>query len=144
MSPHLNRALEKRYPELFKEKSWPADQSAMALGCQCPDHWFQPLAELFGNLTQEMHQPITVPYEELTPHGEPQKTFSFLPPKIILTSVEEKYGSLKITYREDFEDIPETIWVKLNLKKFYSAMNSYYRKISEMITLATPQFGPAR
>lgn len=140
MSPHLETILQTRYPELFTEASWPkTSYSAMALGCQCPDHWFEGLNLLFQNLTQEMHRPLLVPFDRLE---TPSETFAFLPPRIILTSVKEKYGSLRIDYREDFADIPESLWQGLKLEKFYCALKSYSRRIQEMIDLADGQFGP--
>lgn len=79
MNKELQQRLFDRYPEIFKDRALPEQQSCMARGIECGDGWYHLLDQLCAwlqNLTDE--------------EGCPQ---------VVARQVKSKFGGLRFYYR---------------------------------------------
>lgn len=147
MSPDLEKQISEKYQKLFANKNRPPTESLMCFGCECGDGWCKILDYLFGYITDLMESKISVDYtREYKDQHRNKKDFyekycfyKFLPPQIVLDQVKEKYGTLRVYYHTNFDDIPEDIWSILDLKEFYKKMDEYNAKIDHAIEYAEYQ-----
>lgn len=147
MNTELENKLATKYPKLFRSKDLPATQSLMCFGCECGDGWYKILDYLFGYLTDLMERKLVVDYVKTYKDQHRDKkdfyekycSYKFLPPQITLDQVKEKYGTLRVYYHTNFEDISDEVWANLDLEKFYSAMKKYDEQIDNAIAYAEYQ-----
>lgn len=147
MTEELNLNLYNKYPKILTECGGDPRKTAMCFWMQCGDGWYKILDHLFGYLTDLMERKLVVDYiKEYKDMHRDKKDFyekycsyKFLPPQIIINTVKEKYGTLRVYYHTDFEDIPEEIWAVLDLKDFYKKMDEYNDRIDHAIEYAEYQ-----
>lgn len=147
MTKELEDKLIEKYPKLFMNRNAPPTASLMCFGCECGDGWYRLLDHLFGYLTSIMTHPLELDYvdEYKNKHRQDKDyyskycTYEVLPPQIILDQVKEKYGTLRVYYHTDMDDIPEDVWGILNLKNFYAEMEKYNQRIDAAIDYAEYQ-----
>jgi hypothetical protein len=146
MTKELEDKLIEKYPKLFMNRNAPPTASLMCFGCECGDGWYRLLDHLFGYLTSIMTHPLALDYvdEYKNKHRQDKDyyskycTYEVLPPQI-LDQVKEKYGTLRVYYHTDMDDIPEDVWGILNLKEFYAEMEKYNHRIDAAIDYAEYQ-----
>ena len=90
MTPELQEALYKDFPDLFREKDLPMTQTCMCWGCEVGDGWEPILRKVCEDLTA-----LDLPH-------------------LRLTQVKEKYGTLTI-YVNDYQDEVEDILGKAEI-----------------------------
>ena len=147
MNTELENQLTQKYPKLFKNKSLPPTQTLICFGCECGDGWYKILDHLFGYLTDLMERKLVVDYlkEYKDQHRGKEDfytkycSYKFLPPQIILDQVKEKYGTLRVYYQTDLDEVPENVWANLDLNDFYKKMKEYNDKIDNAIDFAEYQ-----
>ena len=145
MKPELEKILVEKYPTLLKEYGGDPMQTCMAWGIECGDGWFKIIDHLFSYLTNLMETPLNIPYTEEyrakhkadKDYYEKHYNYKFMPPKIVLSQIKEKWGTLTVYYNVILEeDIPEDIWVTLNLEEYYKRYKKYTDKIDFAIDYA--------
>ena len=147
MTEELNLKLYNKYPKILTDCGGDPRKTAMFFWMQCGDGWYKILDHLFGYLTDLMERKLVVDYtKEYKDQHRDKKDFyekycsyKFLPPQIIITTVKEKYGTLRCYHHTDFEDIPEDIWAVLDLKDFYKKMDEHNERIHHAIEYAEYQ-----
>ena len=147
MSPELEKILVEKYPTLLREYGGDPMQTCMAFGIETNgDGWFKIIDDLFGYLTNLMNTPLHIPYtDEYKEKHKGEKdyydkhySYKYMPPKIVLAQVKEKWGTLTVYHNcMDDQDIPDDIWVNLNLEEFYKKLNRYNDKIDFAIDYAS-------
>lgn len=80
MSPELTKQLYDKFPDLFKEKDLPPEQSNMCWGFECNDGWYNIIYTLCCLI--EVHQ-------------KSQKS-DYTP--VVVQQVKEKFGTLRFYY----------------------------------------------
>lgn len=147
MNQNLEKQLVEKYPKLFKDRNRPPTETLICFGLECSDGWFKILDHLFGYLTNlmetEMHIPYTPEYRAKY-KGDPEyykkhSSYILTPPQIILSQVKEKYGTLRVYFYTDIDDIPEDIWAILDLTEYYARIKRYNDKIDFAIDYAEYQ-----
>lgn len=147
MNQELEKKIAEKYPKLFANKNLSPRQTLICFGCECGDGWYKILDHLFGYIASLMKARLAVDYvKEYKDQHRDKKDFyekycsyKFLPPQVVLDQVKEKYGTLRVYYHTDFEDIPEDIWAILDLKDFYKKMDEYNDRINHAIEYAEYQ-----
>lgn len=54
MSPHLEKKLLEKFPELYRRYYWGVMQSPMGWGFECPDEWYDSICLLSRKITDYM------------------------------------------------------------------------------------------
>lgn len=80
MSPELTKQLYDKFPDLFKEKDLPPEQSNMYWGFQCSDGWYNIIFTLCSLI--QIHQ------KSQKPDYKP----------VVVQQVKEKFGTLRFYY----------------------------------------------
>jgi hypothetical protein len=80
MSPELTKQLYDKFPDLFKEKDLPPEQSNMCWGFECSDGWYYIIYTLCSLI--QIHQ------KSQTPDYKP----------VVVQQVKEKFGTLRFYY----------------------------------------------
>lgn len=80
MSPELTKQLYDKFPDLFKEKDLPPEQSNMCWGFECSDGWYNIIFTLCSLI--QIHQ------KSQTPDYKP----------VVVQQVKEKFGTLRFYY----------------------------------------------
>ena len=80
MSPELTKQLYDKFPDLFKEKDLPPEQSNMCWGFECSDGWY--------NIIDTLCSLIQIHQKSQTPDYEP----------VVVQQVKEKFGTLRFYY----------------------------------------------
>jgi hypothetical protein len=80
MSPELTKQLYDKFPDLFKEKDLPPEQSNMCWGFECSDGWYNIIFTLCSLI--QIHQ-------------KSQKS-DYKP--VVVQQVKEKFGTLRFYY----------------------------------------------
>lgn len=80
MSPELTKQLYDKFPDLFKEKDLPPEQSNMYWGFECSDGWYNIIFTLCSLI--QIHQ------KSQTPDYKP----------VVVQQVKEKFGTLRFYY----------------------------------------------
>ena len=88
-----------KYPEIFKEKDLPMEQTCMCWGLEVPDSWLPVIDELCDAITHSR-------YIVSGPSGK----VNF--PQVVATQVKEKYGDLRFYFRLEYDckDVPRHIY----------------------------------
>lgn len=149
MNDELEIKLVKKYPKIFRNYKGDPKSTCMAFGIECCDGWYKILDDLFGYLSDLMHRELVVNYtKEYQEKYKDDKNFykkyysyRFLPPQIVLDQVKEKFGTLRVYYSTEFQDIPDNEWTNLDLADFYKKMDKYSDKIDNAIDYAEYQSG---
>jgi hypothetical protein len=82
MKRELQKQLFDNYPDLFKEKDLPPDQSNMCFGFECDDGWY----DLINTLCH------------LIKHYDKQQTNKSDYKPVVVQQVKEKFGGLRFYY----------------------------------------------
>jgi len=80
MSPELTKQLYDKFPDLFKEKDLPPEQSNMCWGFECSDGWYNIIFTLCSLI--QIHQ------KSQKPDYKP----------VVVQQVKEKFGTLRFYY----------------------------------------------
>ena len=80
MSPELTKQLYDKFPDLFKEKDLPPEQSNMCWGFECSDGWYNIIFTLCSLI--QIHQ------KSQNPDYKP----------VVVQQVKEKFGTLRFYY----------------------------------------------
>lgn len=80
MSPELTKQLYDNFPDLFKEKDLPPEQSNMCWGFECSDGWYNIIFTLCSLI--QIHQ------KSQKPNYKP----------VVVQQVKEKFGTLRFYY----------------------------------------------
>lgn len=80
MSPELTKQLYDKFPDLFKEKDLPPEQSNMCWGFECSDGWY--------NIIYTLCSLIQIHQKSQTPDYKP----------VVVQQVKEKFGTLRFYY----------------------------------------------
>ena len=80
MSPELTKQLYDNFPDLFKEKDLPPEQSNMCWGFECSDGWYNIIFTLCSLI--QIHQ------KSQKPDYKP----------VVVQQVKEKFGTLRFYY----------------------------------------------
>jgi hypothetical protein len=80
MSPELTKQLYDKFPDLFKEKDLPPEQTCMCWGFECSDGWYNIIYTLCSLI--QSHQ------KSQKPDYEP----------VVVQQVKEKFGTLRFYY----------------------------------------------
>jgi hypothetical protein len=80
MSPEPTKQLYDKFPDLFKEKDLPPEQSNMCWGFECSDGWY--------NIIYTLCSLIQIHQKSQKPDYEP----------VVVQQVKEKFGTLRFYY----------------------------------------------
>jgi hypothetical protein len=108
MKEELELCLAARYPELFAGRGRDPKVSLMCFGCECGDGWFGILDNLFGfmaDVRQNRLRLLSVKRELVTPENDGYIDFSC--PQVVLDQVKEKYGTLRVYWHFNHDEIEE-------------------------------------
>lgn len=142
MNPTLEKRLYDKYPLLFKEHDKPMNETAMCWGCQCSDGWF--------DIIDAMCEALTHTYTTSAPiNPDDGKRLGIKPsdyngqyyvdieaPKIILTTVKEKFGTLRVYHRLEYTDVIKELVASKNNPKVEDAMERYSNYFDGIIHFA--------
>jgi hypothetical protein len=149
MTDELEMTLVAKYPKLFKNYKGDPMATCMAWGMECCDGWYKILDHLFGYLTDTMERKFAIEYtQEYQDKHKNNKDFytnfcshKILPPQIVLDQVKEKYGTLRVYYSLNTEEIPEELWAILDHQDYNKKIERYYNVIDNAIDYAEYQSG---
>jgi hypothetical protein len=106
MKPELEIQLVSKYPDFFRDRSKSPKESLMCFGCECGDGWFGILDNLLGYMADVRENRLRIldlKPDLVTP--ENGGCIDFRCPQVILSQVKEKYGTLRVYWHFDSEEI---------------------------------------
>jgi hypothetical protein len=125
-------AIFARYPEIFRERSLPMNQTCMCWGLEVPDSWL-PVIDL---LCHSVESGLWAGVSQKTPDG---RCYSIRPPQFVANQVKSKFNQLRFYYTLDYtkelQRIREEFGVHLE-KVPEETHRSYERQISGMVLMA--------
>lgn len=147
MTPELEIKLTEKYPKLFVNKNKSPMETLICFGCDCGDGWYKILDHLFGYLNDLMERKFSLDYTEEYKKEHKHKSdyyenfysYKHLPPQIVLDQVKEKYGTLRVYYHLEYENIPDEIAPLINMSQVDEKLKEYYDVIDHAIDYAEHQ-----
>lgn len=156
MSPDLQNKLYAKYPFIFKEKDLPHTKSCMAFGLGIGDGWYEIMDALCATVNclystsafidDEGAKKFSIPLQSLEfPPNKPRiATIGELnkpivrvePPQVVFVQVKEKFGSLRIYYRLEFDKIVEDLWAFRQYPSLETVMHDYSSVVDGSIRFA--------
>lgn len=135
MNKELENKLVEKYPVLFRDVNKSPTETLMCFGCECGDGWYNILDDLFGYLTDLMTHDLYIDYNSEYKRKNPNAyLYRAASPKIILTQVKEKYGTLRVYYYFELVEITTDIEQNLDKEKLDKELNRYYDKVDNAIS----------
>lgn len=99
MKADLQQNLYNKYHEIFRERDFSIRESCMAWGLQCDDGWYDLIGVTCEALSYLYTTGISILPEDIEKYGGGEDYRSVEAPKVIFTTVKEKFGVLRIYHR---------------------------------------------
>lgn len=113
MSPELQQKIFDEYPEIFKDRVRPINESCMSFGLEVGDGWYELIDVLCEALTYTFTTAVEVDEEDGKRLGiEPSRWkdedksryfFKVEPPQVVADQVKEKFGTLRFYYHLEYD-----------------------------------------
>lgn len=137
MKPESEQALVRKYPELFRNRTKSPKESLMCFGCECGDGWRGILDNLFGYLCQvrESHCHMIA----LKPEFANDSNDGYLDlccPPVVLDQIKEKYGTLRVYWHFDTEDLEKTRDTVKNEEELDRYVERYSNLVEDAVDFA--------
>ena len=137
MNPESEQELVSKYPGLFRNRVKSPKESLMCFGCECGEGWKEILDSLFGYLTQvrESRSNLLALKPEFTSESNDGYLDLHCPP-VILDQIKEKYGTLRVYWHFDTEDLERERSFVENEAEFDRCVERYSNLVEDAVDFA--------
>lgn len=136
MSPELHKKLCEKYPQMFRDRNGDVKTTGMVWGFQCDSGWYSIIDHFCYAATYTYSTSVQIDEEDGKRLGiEPYYSFEVKPPVAIIDTIKEKYGTLRIYYRLEFDPVLielEKSGKYPDIKKIMDAYYSYFAGVVHM------------
>lgn len=145
MSPNLENKLYEKYPSIFKERTLPPQRSLMSYGLAIGDGWYDIMDLLCASVDGGLYDTMAVIDEEgANKFGIAQQAWAasaepkawlvnVKSPKVVFQQVKEKFGSIRVYYRLEFDKVIEDLAEFRHYPSLETKMSEYSSMVDGVI-----------